>query len=123
MSDQTAAHAVHAFAWRHKLASWVAAAFVLETGLRWLWLFACTGYRAHHRPVMIPAGLLAVTLAIGLARLNRVCIALFLVGSAFALLAALWLQLSAGRWHPFLFAVSLAAAAFLTLLLPVVLVK
>lgn len=38
----------------------------LALGLRWLQLFIFTDYRAHHRPIIIPLGIIATTIGIAL---------------------------------------------------------
>ena len=38
----------------------------LSVGLRWLQLFVFTDYRAHFRPIIIPLGILATIIGLGM---------------------------------------------------------
>jgi hypothetical protein len=44
----------------------IIAMFPLAIGLRWLQLFIFTDYRAHFRPIIIPMGIGAVTVAVAM---------------------------------------------------------
>jgi len=49
-----------------RIAIAICALLPLAVGLRWLQLFIFTDYRAHLRPVLIPIGVAAVIVGVGM---------------------------------------------------------
>lgn len=95
------------------------AAFVIAClGARWLYVFAFTDYRAHHRGIMIPLALVAILFAITLVRLNIWALLLLLVSASAVGAFAAWLQVSSGHLHPKLGACVVVSVTYVWLLGP-----
>lgn len=101
-------------AWKfyHSIMARLAAVGFLIFGLRWLYVFIFTEYRAHHRPIMIPLALLVVVLSTGLFYLNRIFILILILLSLFAFLGSLYIQIKFVHYNPFWLAVSVTALIY-----------
>ena len=97
---------------------YIAAAALSLLALQWLYLFVLTDYRSHHRPVIIPLALLALVLAFGLFRLSSVAVVLLLALAAVVGLGALYIQIFAAGFQPFLAAVVVGSIIYFYALLP-----
>jgi hypothetical protein len=96
----------------------LAAAAIFLLGLRWLYLFVLTDYRAHHQIWMIPIAFLTLGFAVGLwLRKNRF-VGVLLIAAAATFTYAVYIQISAGQIHLFLLCVAIIALLCLVTLTP-----
>ena len=80
----------------------IAAVGLSLLALRWLYVFVLTDYRSHYRPIMIPLALVTLALAFGLFRLSFVAVVLLLALAAVVAAGALYIQIFAAGFQPFL---------------------
>ena len=97
---------------------YIAAAALSLLAVRWLYLFVLTDYRSHHRPIIIPLALVTLVLAFGLFRLSSVAVVLLLALAALAGAGALYIQISAMAFHPFLATVVAGSILYFCALVP-----
>jgi len=97
----------------HLVMARLAAVGFLILGLRWLYVFIFTDYRAHHRPIMIPLALLVVAFSAGLFYLKRTLILILILLSLFAFLGSLYIQIKFVHYNPFWFAATVTAFIYL----------
>lgn len=102
-------------AWKfyHSVMARLAAVGFLLLGLRWLYVFIFTDYRAHHRPVMIPLALLVVAFSVGLFYLKRLFILMLILLSLFGFLGSLYIQIKFVHYNPFWLAIAVTTFVYL----------
>ena len=94
-----------------------AAGFAL-LATRWLYLFAFTDYRSHGRSVIIPLAFLTSVLALGLFRLSSAAVVILLGITGLAGAGALYFEVSATGFNPFMTTIVATSILYLGALLP-----
>jgi uncharacterized membrane protein len=97
---------------------YIAAVGLSLLALRWLYVSVLTDYRSHHRPIMIPLALVTLALAFGLFRLSFVALVLLLALAAVVGASALYIQIFAAGFQPFLATVVAGATLYFCALVP-----
>jgi hypothetical protein len=97
---------------------YIAATGLSLLALRWLYVFALTDYRSHHRPIMIPFALVILALAFGLFRLSFAAVVLLLALAGVVGAGALYIQISAATLQPILAAVVTGSILYLCAFVP-----
>ena len=97
---------------------WLAASILMLFALRWLQLFIFTDYRVHHRPFMIPLGIIFIAFSYGLIRYSKFCIFTLLIGASLFFVAATFLQIKIGFVSWFLSSLELFSFTYIFLFAP-----
>lgn len=103
-----------------QLLVFIAGTVCLVLGFAWLYAFLIVGVRPHHAPIMIPTGVLAIVLAIGLFFRRRIAILVSLVVAGPVLLFSIYVQLSQLEIYVPLAISGLGCLTYLAFLVPTV---
>lgn len=103
-----------------QLLVFIAGTVCLVLGFAWLYAFLIVGVRPHHAPIMIPTGVLAIVLAIGLFFRRRIAILVSLVVAGPVLLFSIYVQLSQLEIYVPLVISGLGCFTYLAFLVPTV---
>lgn len=103
-----------------QLLVFIAGAFFLVLGFAWLHAFLVMGIRPQHAAIMVPAGVLAILLALGLFLRRRIAVLVSLAVAVPVMLFSIYIQISQLEIYIPLAISGLVSLAYLSFLAPTV---